>query len=438
MAMPLAPLSRAAAVRAPPPARARRVAAASTAAGEHAPASAPATSSFAPAGSARGKGSVVAHVATLVAPPAVAADALPPRGPVAPPPPPPPAAGRLRPRFSGAAPSPSPSPPPRPRGRSPPPSIDEADLLPASAFEDDYSFGELLGRGTFGEVRVASPRDGGRQVAVKILDKRVGDADMREAILAEVGFCRVLQACPSVARLVGAYEGPDRVYIATELCCGGDVASLQAASGGRLSEPEAAAVMLAVLRFLAHAHRSGVCYGDVKPENFTLRGLYPSISHLLDPTAPKGRLDVCAVDFGTCQTTEPDVCLSDLPISGTPAYLAPEAFHDCFGMASDVWAAGCMLYHLLSGGFPFWLGSAHQFHGMTSSELRDGILRGSPMFTKDPWGSYSPRVKDLICRMLEKDPNQRITAAGAAAHQWFAEALGDEAAAAAAPRASAR
>jgi calcium-dependent protein kinase len=86
-----------------------------------------------------------------------------------------------------------------------------------------------------------------------------------------------------------------------------------------------------------------------------------------------------------------------------------------------------MLYHLLSGGFPFWLGGAEQFHGMTSAELRDGITRGSPMFTRDPWAGYSPRVKDLICRMLEKDPAQRLTAAGAMAHLWFAETLGSEA-----------
>jgi serine/threonine protein kinase len=47
-----------------------------------------------------------------------------------------------------------------------------------------------------------------------------------------------------------------------ELCAGGDVAALLAASGGRLDEREAAAVMLPVLHFLAHAHAAGVCYGD--------------------------------------------------------------------------------------------------------------------------------------------------------------------------------
>jgi len=95
-------------------------------------------------------------------------------------------------------------------------------------------------------------------------------------------------------------------------------------------------------------------------------------------------------------------------------------------MPSDVWAAGVLLYHLLSGGFPFWPGSADEFHGMTATELRDGIVRGTPMFLKEKWGHVSPKAKDLIVRMLEKDPSQRISATAAAAHQWFAEVLQDE------------
>jgi serine/threonine protein kinase len=56
------------------------------------------------------------------------------------------------------------------------------------------------------------------------------------------------------------------MHIVQELCAGGDVATLLAASpGGRLEEREAAAVALAVLRFLAATHAAGVCYGDVKP-----------------------------------------------------------------------------------------------------------------------------------------------------------------------------
>ncbi|KAI8472966.1 MAG: kinase-like domain-containing protein [Monoraphidium minutum] len=317
------------------------------------------------------------------------------------------------------------APPPLPAAAAPvpPPPVRRG------AFDEAYEMGDLLGSGTFGDVRSATERATGRRAAVKVLPKRRGGRDARATVLQEAAFGLALQGSPITARLYGVYEDDTNMYLVQELCSGGDIASLQAVGGGRLEEREAAAVMLSVLRFLAHAHRSGVCYGDVKPNNFVLRRLYPCIDHMVDPAAPKGPLDVCAVDFGCVQRAEPDVCLPEMPVSGTPAYLSPEAFGDCFGMPSDVWAAGVMLYHLLSGGFPFWVGSADQFHGMTPAELRDGILRGSPMFMRDPWAGYSPRVKDLICKMLEKNPADRITAAAAASHLWFAEVLGDEAAA---------
>jgi serine/threonine protein kinase len=63
-----------------------------------------------------------------------------------------------------------------------------------------------------------------------------------------------------------APQDAHNIYIVQELCAGGDVASLLAAApGGRLEEADAAAVALAVLRFLAATHAAGVCYGDVKP-----------------------------------------------------------------------------------------------------------------------------------------------------------------------------
>jgi serine/threonine protein kinase len=84
-----------------------------------------------------------------------------------------------------------------------------------------------------------------------------------------------------------------------------------------------------------------------------------------------------------------------------------------------------LLYHLLSGAFPFWPCGADELHGLTATELRDGVVRGSPLFLEDRWGGASPLVKDLLVRMLEKDPRRRLTAAGAAGHQWFAEVLGE-------------
>lgn len=121
--------------------------------------------------------------------------------------------------------------------------------------------------------------------------------------------CPLSLTRPTVPHQLAQPQDEASIYIVQELCSGGDASGLLAAAGGRLDEREAAAVMLGALRFLARAHDAGVCYGDVKPSNFVLRQLYPSIAHMLDPAVPKGPIDLCAVDFGCCQHTEPGACL---------------------------------------------------------------------------------------------------------------------------------
>ena len=109
-----------------------------------------------------------------------------------------------------------------------------------------------------------------------------------------------------------------------------------------MTEFEAATIIKCVLEFLADCHERSICYGDVKPNNFVLRSLYPCIGHLLDPSTPKGRLEVVAVDFGCCQEVGEN-CLPDAKVTGTPLYMAPENLRGCHGVEVDVWAAGVMV-----------------------------------------------------------------------------------------------
>lgn len=69
-----------------------------------------------------------------------------------------------------------------------------------------------------------------------------------------------------------------------------------------------------MLEFLADCHERSICYGDVKPNNFVLRSLYPCIAHLMDPRKPRGNLEVVAVDFGCCQEVDRENCLPDTKV----------------------------------------------------------------------------------------------------------------------------
>jgi calcium-dependent protein kinase len=133
----------------------------------------------------------------------------------------------------------------------------------------------------------------------------------------------------SIAELLGAYEDANNIFIVQELLTGGDLQGLLDAQG-TLSEADAAAAMRGVLTALAACHAADVCYGDVKPANFMLASMWPSILHVLDPSKPKGEMVLQAVDFGCAQFC-PDGCSLVQGLSGTP------------GEAATMWLSGVLL-----------------------------------------------------------------------------------------------
>ncbi|CAN6826393.1 unnamed protein product [Brassica oleracea] len=92
-------------------------------------------------------------------------------------------------------------------------------------------------------------------------------------------------------------------------------------------------------------------------------------------------------------------------------YLAPEVLQGkSYGKEIDIWSAGVILYLLLSGKHPF----------ETESEIR----RGSLDLESKPWPCVSENAKDLVKKMLTKDPNNRISASnqfscGFVEHSWI-------------------
>lgn len=333
--------------------------------------------------------------------------------------------------------------------------VDEDPPAPAE-FLAKYMLGELLGRGASASVRVAVDRATGQLAAAKLLRRRVGGAvnsnkkrDRSAALAAEVSACRRLQSARHAARLLDVFEGDESVAIVSELLPGGDLSDLLAHSPtGRLTEREAALCARAALEFVADAHDLGFVVGDVKPQNFALRRLYPSARHLADPqTHPdKGPLDVAAIDFGCCvdyaalaaarneamrasvssspsaspsaSSDEDEVCVvlpslqqgsagancsssssspktSPLPspsslspfISGTPIYMAPEVLKGCASPSSDVWATGVLLYELLTGQFPFWREPASDVASLGARAVTEAINHGPVLFPRDPFSA---------------------------------------------------
>jgi serine/threonine protein kinase len=298
------------------------------------------------------------------------------------------------------------------------PSCVQTCQLSAADFHQMFTMGETLGQGSYGKVRACTQKETGKQYAVKIISKRKGDEDRTDIILREVDMWSRLSSSRHIADLIGAFEDNNNVFIVQELLSGGDLQSLLDAQT-TLSEDEAKTAMRGVLTALAACHEQEICYGDVKPSNFILANMYPSILHVLDPAKPKGDLDLRLVDFGCAQIC-PEGCSMMQGLSGTPVYMAPEVISgQCHSISMDVWAAGIMLYQMLTAQFPFWDTDMAGLFRIHPRQILKDIQASEIALCHDVCGRLSPGAKDLIRKMLTKDPTQRISAAEALQHPWL-------------------
>ncbi|GFP96020.1 calcium-dependent protein kinase 20 [Phtheirospermum japonicum] len=115
------------------------------------------------------------------------------------------------------------------------------------------------------------------------------------------------------------------------------------------------------------------------------------------------------IDFGLSMFFKPGDTFTD--VVGSPYYVAPEVLRKKYGQECDVWSAGVIIYILLCGVPPFW--------DETEQGIFEQVLRGELDFVSEPWPNISESAKDLIKRMLVRDPKKRLTAHQVLCHPWI-------------------
>lgn len=103
---------------------------------------------------------------------------------------------------------------------------------------------------------------------------------------------------------------------------------------------------------------------------------------------------------------------------GTPNYTCPEVIgNQGHGCGVDLWALGVVIYEMVSGENPF------AYEGLPEMQLLDDILHNEP----EPLGEeFSDEVKDLVSKLLIKDPDARLGCAkignkDVIRHPWFSD-----------------
>ncbi|XP_065877895.1 calcium-dependent protein kinase 17-like [Euphorbia lathyris] len=261
-----------------------------------------------------------------------------------------------------------------------------------------YSMGKELGRGQFGVTHLCTNKTTGEQFACKTIAKRklINKEDV-EDVKREVQIMHHLTGQPNIVELKGAYEDKHSVHLVMELCAGGELFDRIIAKG-HYTERAAASLLRTIVQIVHTCHSMGVIHRDLKPENFLLLNK--------DEQSP-----LKATDFGLSVFYKPGEVFKD--IVGSAYYIAPEVLKRRYGPEADIWSIGVMLYILLCGVPPFWAESEHG--------IFNAILRGHIDFSTDPWPAISPQAKDLVRKMLNSDPKQRLTAIQVLSHPWIKE-----------------
>lgn len=312
----------------------------------------------------------------------------------------------------------------------------------------DYKLVHKLGEGAFSAVYKATHEPTGRAVAIKIINKTNLGVKQIANINNEISIMKRLNH-PNVLRLVDLFNNDDFCYIVLEYCDGGEIFN-KIIEYTYFSEDLSKFIFAQLLSAVDYLHTTNIAHRDIKPENLLFNTIpykersveeFEKHKRVSDDDTKVDEGEFVAgvggggigiiklADFGLAKQLRPTNSVgSNLQTPcGTAGYTAPEVitcnghkmrrFPDkqlqkhFYSKAVDIWSLGCFLYTILCGFPPFY---DDDHHLLTSK-----ILNGDYVFLKPWWDEISLDAKDLICKMLTINPDERITIKEIWKHPWI-------------------
>ncbi|TNV81531.1 hypothetical protein FGO68_gene13352 [Halteria grandinella] len=243
-----------------------------------------------------------------------------------------------------------------------------------------------LGKGTYGEAFLVEHAESRIRHAMKIVSE---DYNPQQE-MTEVEFLSKTKH-PFIIKYIESFSifesFRDWLCIVLEYADGCDLRSKMKAMNYNIPEKLALNLFTHACLGLLEMHSRGIIHRDIKPDNILIVG------EVSGGIAKLG-------DFGTVKCI--DYQANHTSRKGTIMYFAPERRTKNYSFESDVWSLGVVLYEMLSGG-------KHPFRYEKFEEGECYLIELSKLDMDQLPENISKSSKDLVNKLLEKDPKQRLS-----------------------------
>jgi serine/threonine protein kinase/DNA-directed RNA polymerase subunit RPC12/RpoP len=254
---------------------------------------------------------------------------------------------------------------------------------------------KVLGRGGMGAVYLATHRDTGRRVALKVMLRGGNEAsqDERERFEREAKLVAGHLNHPGIVKVYDAAWDAELCWFTMELVDGMDFK--KTLRTGKFPMRKGAEVVAKVARAMDFAHKKGIIHRDLKPQNI-----------MIDDESGEPKV----LDFGLAKNidaTSMEQLTQMGAFLGTPAYMAPEQAGgdpNAIDHRADVYALGAILYEVLTGTPPFT--------GKKAIQVIRKVLREDPKPCREVFPQAPPDLEAVAMQALRKEPSERQQSAG--------------------------
>ena len=265
-------------------------------------------------------------------------------------------------------------------------------------FSDFYEIKEFINEGKNNSVNRGIKKDTGELVTVKTIKKSEDTKKEEELVHYEIDILKFCQH-KNIVQLIDYFETLNEIIIVLKYIEGNTLGYYLKEKNFNLTEMEVANIIQQIAFGVEYLHKFGIVHRDLKPDNI-----------MIITKKEDNNIIIKIMDFGFSKIVSKEEKLMEG--LGTLYYAAPELIQNLpYNLEVDIWSLGVIIYYMFTGCYPF--------SGKNEDEIEEKILEENVEFKDGEWEKISDKVKDLIKKCLEKNPEERINIKEFICHPWF-------------------